>query len=97
MNTVIITIVDGNSQQVSNALVRLTVNMQIMDMGTAHLSIPAGNPTYVATFDKHTTFSMPGIWLIQVSIQRPKQPPVQTTFAGNHTLRFCRQMAEMKS
>lgn len=79
-NTVIITIVDSNSQIVSDAQVQLTVNMQTMDMGTAHLSIPPGNPTYVATFDKYTTFSMPGTWLIQVNIQRPKQPPVQTTF-----------------
>lgn len=87
-NTVLVTIVDSKSGQlVTNAQVQMSINMEIMDMGTTTTSLRGGNPTYVATFDKQTTFSMAGQWKIRLRIQRPAQPPQQVTFTvtmGSH-------------
>jgi uncharacterized membrane protein len=87
-NTVLVTIVDSRSGQlVTNAQVQMNINMVIMNMGTINTSLRAGNPTYVATFDKQTTFSMPGQWEIRLRIQRPGQPPQRATFTvtlGSH-------------
>jgi hypothetical protein len=87
-NTVLVTIVDSRSGQlVTNAQVQMRINMVIMNMGTTNTSLRAGNPTYVATFDKQTTFSMAGQWEIRLRIQRPGQPPQQATFTvtlGSH-------------
>jgi putative copper export protein len=87
-NTVLVTIVDSKSGQlVTNAQVQMSINMVIMDMGTTSTNLRAGNPTYVATFDKQTTFSMAGQWEIRLRIQRPDQPPQQATFTvtlGSH-------------
>jgi hypothetical protein len=87
-NTVLVTIVDSRSGQlVTNAQVQMNINMEIMNMGTINTSLRAGNPTYVATFDKQTTFSMPGQWEIRLRIQRPGQPPQRATFTvtlGSH-------------
>ncbi|HET7641161.1 MAG TPA: DUF4149 domain-containing protein, partial [Ktedonobacteraceae bacterium] len=52
-NTVLVTIVDSKSGQlVTNAQVQMRINMVIMDMGTTTTNLRAGNPTYVATFDR---------------------------------------------
>ena len=87
-NTVLVTIVDSKSGQlVTNAQVQMRINMVIMDMGTTTTNLRAGNPTYVATFDRQTTFSMAGQWEIRLRIQRPAQPPQQVTFTvtmGSH-------------
>ena len=87
-NTVLVTIVDSKSGQlVTNAQVQMSINMAIMDMGTTSTNLRAGNPTYVATFDKQTTFSMAGQWEIRLRIQRPGQPSQQATFTvtlGSH-------------
>jgi methionine-rich copper-binding protein CopC/putative copper export protein len=79
-NTVIVTINDRSGNPVTDAQVQLTTNMQIMDMGTARKTIAGGNPIYIATFGKQESFSMAGVWVIGVQIQRPGQSPVQTTF-----------------
>jgi methionine-rich copper-binding protein CopC/putative copper export protein len=79
-NTVIVTINDRSGNPVTNAQVQLTTNMQIMDMGTARKTIAGGNPVYIATFSKQESFSMAGVWVIGVRIQRPGQSPVQVTF-----------------
>ncbi|MHB8597772.1 MAG: CopD family protein [Ktedonobacteraceae bacterium] len=79
-NTVILTINDSAGNPVTDAQVQLTTNMVIMDMGTAHVTLAGGNPTYIATFDKQTAFSMSGLWDITVKIQLPHQAAVQTIF-----------------
>jgi putative copper export protein len=79
-NTVILTINDSNGNPVTDAQVQLTTNMVIMDMGSAHVSVAGGNPTYIATFSKEQAFSMSGLWDITVKIQLPHQSPVQTIF-----------------
>ncbi len=79
-NTVTLTLKDAQSKAVSNATVKLTLNMQIMNMGTANATINAGNPTYTATFSATQTFTMAGLWLIHVEIDRPGQPAVNATF-----------------
>ena len=84
-NTVTLAIADSKGSPVTNARVSLSVNMQIMDMGIAHKSINGGHPTYSATFAKSESFQMAGLWVIHVSIQRPGQPLVQTTFQTNLT------------
>jgi putative copper export protein len=79
-NTVIILIKDSNGQAVTDAQVRLTTEMQAMDMGTSHAVITGGNPVYATTFDLHLAFNMSGFWTINVEIQRPNQQAVQGTF-----------------
>jgi putative copper export protein/methionine-rich copper-binding protein CopC len=79
-NTVILLINDSNGEAVTDAQVRLTTNMQAMDMGTQSALIDGGNPVYTATFDKGVTFNMAGLWVISVEIERPDQNAVQGTF-----------------
>lgn len=79
-NTVILLIKDNKGKPVTNAQVQLTINMQIMDMGTAHALITSGNSVYATTFDSHQAFTMAGPWVIQVEIQQPNQQAVQDTF-----------------
>jgi methionine-rich copper-binding protein CopC/putative copper export protein len=86
-NTVILLINDSNGKPVTDAKVRLSINMQLMDMGTRNALIPGaspgstdGNPVYIMTFDKGTTFSMTGLWVIAVEIQQPDHDAVQGTF-----------------
>jgi putative copper export protein/methionine-rich copper-binding protein CopC len=93
-NTVVLLINDRNGKPVTDAQVRLTMNMQVMDMGTKNVLIPgaspgttgnglgttSSSPAYVATFDKGDTFSMAGLWVIAVEIQRPNQDAVKGTF-----------------
>jgi methionine-rich copper-binding protein CopC/putative copper export protein len=79
-NTVIVTMKDSSGNPVTGAQVQISINMQIMDMGTARATIRGGNPTYIATFGKDETFSMPGIWVLDLKILRPNQAPEQVTF-----------------
>ncbi len=79
-NTVIVTIYDSGGNPVSDAQVQISINMELMDMGTARATIKGGNPTYIATFGKDETFSMSGTWDILLKIQRPNQAPLQVTF-----------------
>jgi len=80
VNTVVITIDDSSGNPVTDAQVQLSTNMELMDMGTAHMTVKGGNPTYIAVFDKDAAFSMFGVWDIGVRIQLPNQAPVQTVF-----------------
>jgi hypothetical protein len=79
-NSVILILTDNNGNSITDAQVRLSTNMIAMDMGTAHATINAGSPLYVATFNKSEAFSMAGVWNIEVSVQQPGQSPVQTSF-----------------
>lgn len=77
-NTVILTLNQQDGKPVTDAEVELRINMQAMDMGTTHVTLHAGNPIYSTTFNARTTFSMPGLWVIHVQVQRPGQPLLQT-------------------
>jgi methionine-rich copper-binding protein CopC/putative copper export protein len=79
-NKLMLTINGPDGQPVTNAMVQVDTNMQLMDMGTNHVTINGGNPTYVATFDAATAFSMAGPWSINVRIQQPGQEAVQGAF-----------------
>ncbi len=82
-NTVIVTMLDSSGKPVTGAQVEISVNMQVMDMGTSHATATssANNPTYLTTFGPNATaFSMAGLWDITLTIQRPGQPALQATF-----------------
>lgn len=79
-NTVLLTLNDAQGKGVSNATIKLSINMQIMDMGTANSALQGNSSTYVATFAPRQAFSMAGSWVIQVEIDRAGQPPVHMTF-----------------
>ena len=79
-NAVIVTMNDSSGNPVTDAQVQISINMEIMDMGTAHATIQGGKPAYVATFSKDETFSMLGLWAIVLKIQLPSQAPMQVTF-----------------
>jgi hypothetical protein len=82
INTVIVTLKDSNGNPVTGAQVKITINMQVMDMGTVNKDLPAagGNSTYVAVFGQGESFSMIGAWAISLTIQRPNHAAVQAQF-----------------
>ncbi len=79
-HAVILTINDSKGLPVTNAQVQLTTDMVLMDMGEQHVTMQGGNPYYSATFDKRAAFNMPGLWNIDVTIQRPGQKEVKGSF-----------------
>lgn len=79
-NTVTLTLNDAQGKPVTNATVKLSINMQIMDMGTANATINGGSATYTATFSANQAFSMSGAWTVQVEIGRPAQQAIHLTF-----------------
>ncbi len=82
-NTVIVTMKDlSSSKLITDAEVKLTINMVLMNMGTTSATIKGSNSTYIAVFDKRA-FSMPGAWYFKLSIQRPNQALVEALFTVN--------------
>jgi methionine-rich copper-binding protein CopC len=79
-HAIILTIMDSKGHPVTNAQVQLTTNMVLMDMGVQHVTMQGGNPYYSATFDKRAAFNMPGLWNIDVTIQRPGQKNIKGSF-----------------
>jgi len=79
-NTVIVIVKDSRGNPVTDAQVEMTINMELMDMGTAQATVKGGNPVYIVTFDKGTAFSMFGVWDVLVRVSRPDQKPVGVTF-----------------
>ncbi len=81
-NTVIITLKDNSGTPVTDAHVRISTNMELMNMGTARKDLLAqdGSSTYVAVFSAGQAFSMAGSWDVTLSIQRPNSAPVQAQF-----------------
>lgn len=79
-NTVSLTLNDAQGKAVNNATIRLTINMQIMDMGIAHATINGGNTTYTTTFNASQAFTMAGLWVIQAEIEQPGQQTINATF-----------------
>lgn len=79
-HAIIIGITDNQGKPVTDAEVKLTTDMQLMDMGKTEVTVQGGNPVYVANFDKRAAFSMAGLWEIKVEIQQPKQKVKTDTF-----------------
>ena len=79
-NTLTMTLSDAQHQPVSDATVKLSINMAVMDMGTTSATLNGGNSTYTTTFKAGQAFSMAGQWHVQVEIDRAGQAPVQMTF-----------------
>jgi methionine-rich copper-binding protein CopC/putative copper export protein len=79
-NTVVVLITDKNGQPVTDAQVKLTTNMQTMNMGTGHATIKGGQPAYSATFEPNVAFNMSGLWYIDVQIEREGQQVAQGQF-----------------
>lgn len=79
-NTVIVFITDATGKGITNATLHLSTNMQIMDMGTASATLSESNAVYSTTLSRGKAFSMAGLWNINLSIQRPGQTAVQTTW-----------------
>jgi methionine-rich copper-binding protein CopC/putative copper export protein len=80
-NTVSVTLKDTHTDKfVTNAHIKVNINMQIMDMGTFTATMTGGNPTYRATFTPSTAFSMSGIWNIDLFIQQPGQSALSIPF-----------------
>ena len=80
VNTAIVTMHDSGGNPITDAQVQISINMEIMNMGTARATINGGNPTYIAHFGKDVAFSMLGAWDVVLKIVRPNQAPVQVTF-----------------
>ncbi|WP_376796751.1 copper resistance protein CopC [Thermogemmatispora sp.] len=79
-HTVLILLTDSRGQPVTNARISLAINMVLMDMGTVQQTLSRGEPAYVATFPARSTFDMAGLWKLELTIERPAQPPLRTTF-----------------
>jgi methionine-rich copper-binding protein CopC/putative copper export protein len=80
-NTIIVSMKDRvTSSLITDADVTLSIDMVVMNMGTASASIKGGNPTYIAVFDQRAAFFMPGAWTIKLTIQRPNEAPVEGVF-----------------
>jgi len=79
-NTVTVSITDAKGKSVTNAKVRLVVNMQGMDMGTAIKQANTKSATYVATFAPGEAFSMSALWNIEIRFQVPGQAAQKASF-----------------
>ncbi|TMC20071.1 MAG: hypothetical protein E6J34_13720 [Chloroflexi bacterium] len=78
-NVATLLIRDRNGNPVTNAQVQLTINMAVMDMGTAHVTMSSDKTLYVTKLDKGI-ISMTGLWNIDASIQLPGQTTFKTRF-----------------
>lgn len=79
-NRVLVTLHDAQGRAITDATVKLSINMQIMDMGTTSSTMQEGNATYTADLATNQAFAMPGPWLLQVEIDQPNQSPVHAAF-----------------
>ena len=80
INTVLLTLSDTQGKTISNASVKLSINMQIMDMGTSNATMTGGSLVYTASFAPNQAFSMAGPWFVQVEVDRPGKQAVHLTF-----------------
>lgn len=79
-NTILLTVHDAQGKAVTDATIKLTSNMQIMNMGTSSVTAIESNGIYLATFSPGQSFTMAGSWILQVAISQPHQPAAQTEF-----------------
>lgn len=79
-NTLLVTLKDAQGRAVTDATVKASINMEIMDMGTTNTTLAKGDAGYTVTLSGDQTFTMEGLWAIQVEITRPNQQPATLTF-----------------
>ncbi len=79
-NTIQVMLTDSSGNPVTDATIQLTINMTVMDMGTAHAILTGSNGMYTSVLTKNSTLSMAGLWNILVTVQRPNLPPAQALF-----------------
>jgi len=79
-NKVIVSITDAKGKAVTNAKVQLISNMQTMDMGTAIKAATTQGTTYVANFAPGESFSMSGLWNLEIRFQVPGQAAQKASF-----------------
>jgi len=79
-NKVIVSITDAKGKAVTNAKVQLITNMTTMDMGTTITKATPQGTIYVATLAPGASFSMSGLWNIDVRFQVPGQATQKASF-----------------
>ena len=79
-HAIIMTINDSKGRPVTDAQVTISIDMVLMNMGTQHVTLNGGDPIYTTTIDKSKAFNMAGLWNIDVTITRPGQKPVTSSF-----------------
>ena len=79
-NTLTLALVDAQNKAVTGATVKLSINMELMNMGIAEATMHGNGVSYTAIFSATSTFTMGGTWAVQVEIDRPQQPLVHLTF-----------------
>ncbi len=84
-NTLILNLRDIQGGAITDATVKVQINMDIMNMGTASATLSDASATYSTLFKASQTFTMAGAWTVQVTILRPHQTTVQTLFKINVT------------
>jgi methionine-rich copper-binding protein CopC/putative copper export protein len=80
INTITVNLNDAQGRAVSNAVLKIAINMQIMDMGTTSTTIQSGSPTYTTTLNADQAFTMAGPWIVRLEVDQPAQPAVHLTF-----------------
>lgn len=83
INTVVLLVADHSGAPVTNAKVFLDSNMQIMNMGTTHKTLHSTDGVYSTTFARSESFDMTGVWLLNITIQRPAHPSIKTAIQVN--------------
>lgn len=80
-NTLLLTLHDAQGRPVGNATVAVRIEMQIMNMGQTHTTARQSSAgEYQATFLATETFTMGGIWTVEVQIARPQKQAISLTF-----------------
>lgn len=79
-NTIILSVSNAQGKAVTNATVKLRLDMEIMNMGTTSATAQESNTVYIATLKAGQGFTMAGSWTVQVEIDQPGQQPVQLSF-----------------
>ncbi len=80
-NTVLVKLNDTQGKPVSDAQVRISVNMVIMNMGqVGTVASHESSATYRAVFDPTQSFTMEGAWAVEVEVTRAGQPEIQFVF-----------------
>src|SRR5260370_36485263 len=79
-NTVIVSLSDRSGTPATDAQVQISINMELMNMGTARATMQAGKATSVANFAKDEAFSRSGPCDIFFTIQPPNPPPLHLPF-----------------
>ena len=79
-NTLVILLNDAQGKPITNAQIKLRLNMDVMDMGTTTATLTANHAVYAMAFSANQAFTMGGSWTLQITIVRPNLSAVNMTF-----------------